>query len=216
MFKKLTLTAVFIFTARTALAVTIDLPAYEFADIARSAVLTAPGEGVFVNNYASAEDDITDAYATTYVYGRGANAIIDLDFGTDVYSGRGFDISIFFVGGGAQGHIFGLSLPDNPGAYPDAIHFDSTTYQHYQHTGFNLAGNAYSIFRMDIDLDQYGTLGASPIGRLSLDVGNSSAAPSLIGAYHLQPAAVVPLPLPIVLFGSGLALLGFIGRRNRS
>ena len=69
---------------------------------------------------------------------------------------------------------------------------------------------------MDIDLDQYGTLGASPIGSLSLDVGNSSAAPSLVGAYHLTPAAVVPLPLPIVLFGSGLALLGFIGRRNRS
>ena len=32
------------------------------------------------------------------------------------------------------------------------------------------------------------------------------------GAFN---ATVVPLPLPVVLFSSGLALLGFVGRRKK-
>lgn len=215
MFKQLLITLALVFAARASLAVSIDLPGYDFADIARSASLTPQGTGVFNYNYLSAADDITDAYATTYTYSNSMNATINLDFGTDVYNGDGFDISIFFVGGGAQGHAFGLSLIDNLDSYPAVLNFDSNNYAHYQHTGFNLAGSGYSIFRMDIDLDQFGSLGASPIGTLSFDVSQGSAAPSLVGAYHLQPSAVVPLPLPIVLFGSGLAFLGFVGRRNR-
>ena len=95
------------------------------------------------------------------------------------------------------------------------IGFDSTAYAHYQHTGYNITGSGYPIYRMDIDLDQYGMLGASAIGTVRLDISSSSAVPSLVGAHHLQAATVVPLPLPIFLFGSGLALLGFIGRRYR-
>ena len=221
MLKKLILTIALISTARLALAVTIDLPGYDFADIARSASLAPSGEGVYTFNYLSAQNDITDPYATTFVYSSTANARIDLRFGADVYNGSGFDISIFFVGGGQQGHAFGLSLPDNMNAYPDAISFDSKTYGHFTHTGYNLGdndndpSNDYPIFRMDIDLDQYGFLGASPIGTLGLDIGGRGAVPSLVAAYHLQPPAAVPIPLPVVLFGSGLALLGLVGRRNR-
>lgn len=36
---------------------------------------------------------------------------------------------------------------------------------------------------------------------------------SLVGAYHAD-AVVVPLPLPAVLFSSGLLLLGWVGRRK--
>ena len=215
MFKKTIITIALVCMARGSLAVTIDLPGYEFAAIAHTATLAPPGEGGYTFNYLSALDDITDGNATTYVYSNGANARIDLDFGTHVYNGAGFDISIFFVGGGQQGHSFGLSLPDNPDAYPDMMHFDSSSHADYEHTGFNLTGTGYSIFRMDIDLDEYGSLGGAPIGALSLDIAYKSAVPSLVGAYHLQPSAVVPIPLPAVLFGSGLALLGLIGRRNR-
>ena len=213
--KQLLLSIALLFTASASPAVTIDLPGYDFADIARSAAFAGPGQDAFSHNYLSPEQDITDSYATTYVFSDHTAARVDLDFGTAVYNDSGFDISIFFVGGGEQGHTFTLSLLDNPGAYPDAIAFDSKTYAHYEHTGFNLADSNYPIFRMDIDLDRYGSLGTSPIGTLTLDIGSSSAVPSLVGAYHLEPAAVVPLPLPIVLFGSGLAVLGLLGRRAR-
>lgn len=215
MFKKILIIMTLVFISRISIAVTIDLPGYDFADIARSANLNPAGSGVYNFNFMSASEDITDAYATTYIYSDSANATINLDFAADVYNADGFDISVFFVGGGAQGHAFGLSLVDNPGTYPAVINFDSNNYPNYEHTGFNLSGNGFSIFRMDIDLDQYGSLGSSPIGTLSFDVSHGSAAPSLVGAYHLQPAAVVPIPLPIILFTSGLALLGFVGRKSR-
>lgn len=216
-----TLVAIALFClARASAAVTIDLPGYDFADIARTVTFEAPGAGMYTYNYISPASDITDAYATTYVYANGSSAGLDLAFGTNVYAGEGFDLSIFFVGGGPQGHSFGLSLPDHPSAFAGVISFDSNNYAHYAHTGYNLndndndPGNDYSIFRMDIDLDLYGFLGESPIGTLGLDIPYQSAAPSLVAAYHSQPATVVPIPLPIVLFGSGLALLGFVARRN--
>jgi hypothetical protein len=69
---------------------------------------------------------------------------------------------------------------------------------------------------MDIDLNNYDLLNdfiaQNPVNSLTMNINNVSAVPSLIGAHHLAP---VPLPLPIVLFGSGLALLGFVGRRNK-
>jgi|GEM_PF-5160260 len=220
MLRKILLTVTLLCIARGSAAVTIDLPGYDFADIARSTTFAPPGAGAYTSNYLSPASDITDAYATTFIFTNGSNGRLDLEFGTDVYNNDGFDISIFFVGGGEQGHVFGLSLPDHPTAYPDMIHFDSRSYAHYGHTGFNVSdndsdpANDYPIFRMDIDLDLYGTLGQNAIGTLSLDISNKSAVPSLVGAHHLQPAAVVPLPLPIVLFGSGLALLGFVARRR--
>ena len=214
MFRKIIFTITLFCLARGSVAVTIDLPGYEFADIASSATFAPPGAGAYTSNYGSPASAITDAHATTYIFTNGSNGVLDLNFGTDVYAGDGFDISIFFVGGGEQGHAFGRSLPDNPTDFPDVISFDSHSYPHYEHTGFNISGNDYPIYRMDIDLDLYGALGQNPIGTLSMDISYKSAVPSLVGAYHLQPSAVVPLPLPIVLFGSGLALLGFIARRR--
>ena len=215
MIKKIIVISVLLLAARQSAAVVIDLPGYSFAGIATTASLAPSAAGAYTSNHLSASEDITDANATTYIFSNEANARVNLDFSVDVYNGDGFDLSIFFVGGGVQGHSFGLSLPDNPTTFPNAIVFDSTTYPHYSHTGFNLTGSNYPIYRMDIDLNEYGLLGNSPIGILSLDIGNSSAVPSLVGAHHLQPAAVVPLPLPALLFSSGLALLGFIGRRSR-
>lgn len=220
MINRIIITIALICITRIAPAATIDLPGYDFAEIARSASFEPSAAGAYTHNYLSPSVAITDSLATTYIFANEDNARVDLEFGTDVYSGSGFDISLFFVGGGAQGHVFGLSLPDNLSAFPDAVYFDSNDYAHYTHTGFNLydgdddPSNDYSIFRMDIDLDEYGFLGENPIGALSLAIGNKSAVPSLVGAYHREPAAVVPIPLPIVLFSSGLALLGFVARRT--
>ena len=56
---------------------------------------------------------------------------------------------------------------------------------------------------------------------LGMDLGseelNAKYGPglSLVGGFHNEPTAV-PLPLPIVLFASGLGLLGVVARRNKS
>ena len=67
-----------------------------------------------------------------------------------------------------------------------------------------------------IDLAQYS--GVSYMNTLTIDALTETENPvawpgiSAVGALN---TTVVPLPLPIVLFGSGLALLGFIGRRKK-
>ncbi|MGD8934718.1 MAG: hypothetical protein PVF35_08055, partial [Gammaproteobacteria bacterium] len=198
-------------TTNISLAVTIDLPDYDFAAIADTANLN----GSYTFNYESAELDITDSYATTYIYSNDTNATIDLKFDTKVYDGNGFDISVFLVGGGDQGHSFDLSLKRDMGTSSSVINFDSSTYTHYEYTGFCIDTDCKPIYRMDIDLNQFGFLGTNPVGTLHFDVSNMSAVPSLVAAYHLQPATVVPLPLPVILFSSGLAFLGFVGRRRK-
>jgi hypothetical protein len=211
MMKKLCFSIALLLTANISLAVTIDLPDYDFAAIANTANLN----GSYTFNYQSAELDITDSYATTYIYSNDTNATIDLKFDTKVYDGNGFDISVFLVGGGEQGHSFDLSLKRDMGTSSSVINFDSGTYAHYEYTGYCIETDCMPIYRMDIDLNQFGFLGTDPIGTLHFDVSSKSAVLSLVGAHHLQPATVVPLPLPIVLFGSGLAFLGFVGRRRQ-
>jgi hypothetical protein len=67
-----------------------------------------------------------------------------------------------------------------------------------------------------IDLDAY--TGVNHMNQLTIDalteVENPLAWPgiSAVGSFN---TTVVPLPLPIILFGSGLALLGFVGRRRK-
>ena len=67
-----------------------------------------------------------------------------------------------------------------------------------------------------IDLDAY--TGVSHMNQLTIDalteVENPLAWPgiSAVGAFN---TTVVPLPLPIILFSSGLALLGLLGRRKK-
>ena len=68
-----------------------------------------------------------------------------------------------------------------------------------------------------IDLDDFVASGAL-INAFSIDVLGAAENPThypaitAVGSFN---TAVVPLPLPAVLFGSGLALLGFVGRRKK-
>jgi hypothetical protein len=67
-----------------------------------------------------------------------------------------------------------------------------------------------------INLDAY--TGVNHMNQLTIDalteVENPIAWPgiSAVGAFN---TSVVPLPLPLVLFSSGLALLGFVGRKKK-
>jgi hypothetical protein len=80
--------------------------------------------------------------------------------------------------------------------------------------GFDIALSA--VF---VELDDFGLGDGDTVGDIRVMLGmdyGSEMAPygpglGLVGGFH----AAVPLPLPIVLFGSGLAFLGFIGRRKQ-
>lgn len=209
-----------IFLTGNAYAVTIDI-GYEFAAIANAATLS----GTFsTNGTVSNEASIIDDSASTYLLpASGTASIVISSFSdgannVDIYTGTGIDLSLFFVD--ASPHAFNLQISSGGSTY--SRDFSSETHGNWDYTGFCLdvdgggcqdnSAQDLPIYVMGINLDAYFSLGQSPIDSVLLDVSNASAVPSLIGAHHLAP---VPLPLPIVLFGSGLALLGFVGRRKR-
>ena len=78
-------------------------------------------------------------------------------------------------------------------------------------TSINLYGIDYLELGDDIEIGYISlTIGGALNGAGGLD-GYSNF--SLAGAYYTD-ATVVPLPLPAVLFSSGLLLLGWVGRRK--
>lgn len=210
MFRKLYIAFVLLVLTAPSMAVTIDIDD-TFVDVARTAALN----GSFTTNFATPGSSITDINTTTYIFSSDSGAYIDLSFTQAVYDGNGFDISIYLVGGGEQGHSLDISLIN--GATSSVVrNYNSLTYSNYGFTGWSFpeAGKTFSIFRMDIDLADFGFLGTSPIDKIRLGVGGNSAVPSLVGALNNTPT-VIPLPLPVVLFGSGLAMLGFVARKKR-
>lgn len=145
------------------------------------------------------------------------DAYIDLSFASSIYNGVDADLVLFFAGTGTQfsdGHteafqfsidVGGISLNSNAlmGVTP-------TTTVYNENDGI-LDNEFYASYAM-IDLDGFGFDRTTPLGDIRVYLGDSSMpALAAVGAYH---ATVVPLPLSAVLFGSGLALLGWIGRKK--
>ena len=197
-------------------AILIDIPGYDFAAIAS----LDSSDGTFTSNGASGvSSNISDSEAVTWVMGTSDPASLTLSFGTDIFDGAGIDLSIFFVGAGS--HTTDITLfdgtPSSKLNYPNL----SPTYTNFC-VEINMLpgctddvdkGNDQGIFVLDVDFSDFSFLGSNALTQLKLDIGNGAAIPSLVGAYNLN-ATVVPLPLPIVLFSSGLALLGFVGRKR--
>ena len=78
-------------------------------------------------------------------------------------------------------------------------------------TSINLYGSDYLQLEDDIEI---GSISLTIGGALNGDSGLAGYSNfSLAGAYYTDPV-VVPLPLPAVLFSSGLLLLGWVGRRK--
>jgi hypothetical protein len=205
-------------------AVTIDI-GYDFAAIANSATLS----GSFsTNGLDSNLASITDDSAATYILNSPSGpASVELTFGTSIYAGSGTDLSIFFVD--AAPHIFDLTISSagTTSTVPiSSEYLDNNTHPAWTYTGWCLDVSTVSgcesnsatdlpIYVMDIDLNEFSAfdfLGQNAIDSVFMDISYQSAVPSLVAAHHLAP---VPLPLPIVLFGSGLAFLGFVGRRRK-
>jgi hypothetical protein len=165
-----------------------------------------------------------------------ANAYIDLSFADTIYNGQGNDLVLFFAGNGttfqngnyseflfsidigADGSIESglLGVTDSTSFYntsgllvnlPAVMTADTITEEQKTSLGVSFFAS-YAL----IDLDAFGYDQTSPLGDIRIYLGDSSMpALAAVGAYH---TTVVPLPLPAVLFSSGLALLGWIGRRK--
>jgi hypothetical protein len=165
-----------------------------------------------------------------------ANAYIDLSFADMIYNGDGNDLVLFFAGNGttfqngsyaefkfsidigADGSIESglLGVTDSTTFYKSSgvledleAGMTSATITEEQKTSLGVSFFAsYAL----IDLDAFGYDQTSPLGNIRIYLGdNSMPALAAVGAYH---TTVVPLPLPAVLFSSGLALLGWVGRRK--
>lgn len=150
------------------------------------------------------------------------SAYIDLGFnGYDIYNGAGDDLVVFIVGNNTS---FGLEVYDidgkmvNKNTYSVAGDGSDTV---YDNDGNWLCVNdangdcAYALSSVFIDLGD--TLaGDVAIGKLRILLGTDYRTPSgpafsLAGGFYTTP---VPLPLPAILFASGLGLLGWVGRRK--
>jgi hypothetical protein len=160
-----------------------------------------------------------------------ASGYIDLGFnGYDIYNGDGNDLVVFIVGNSTT---FGLDIYDingaavSEGAVYDVPANGSSTVFDTDGKWLCVSGldgsctNGAALSAIFIDLED-SIAGDVALGSIRIWLGEDyngtddlKTRPrfSLAGGFHTEPT-VVPLPLPVVLFSSGLALLGWIGRRK--
>jgi hypothetical protein len=192
----------------------------------------SPNPTTYLNNAALA--DVVTSDAGTYVLSPFRdNDYIDLGFdGYDLFNGAGNDLVVFIVGNATS---FGLDVFDTSGTM-----VNSSIYQvpaDGSSTVYDNAGNWLCVNGADdsctggaalsaifIDLED-SIAGDIALGSIRILLGEDfnginpvNGEPvrprfSLAGGFHTE-ATVVPLPLSVVLFSSGLALLGWIGRRK--
>jgi len=137
-------------------------------------------------------------------------SVIDLGFGdSTVVTGAGADLVIFSLWSG-DNYTFGLQAFDKDDNLISNYNYTVTS----STTSIDLFNDSAVALENDIEL---GYIRLFIGGVYNGNVGGTTVYSnfSLVGAYHTQAqATVVPLPLPAVLFGSGLALLGWVGRRK--
>ena len=156
---------------------------------------TGVNDTVVFNTFAWSEDD--------------SHSTITLGFGTAVVSNQpGHDLAIFSVGPATiDVTISGISVRHSSstveiGGAIQGVYSDNFEYLD-------------TLDVILIDLESYA--GLNQMNQLTIDalteIENPLAWPgiSAVGAFN---TTVVPLPLPILLFASGLAMLGMLGRRR--
>lgn len=141
------------------------------------------------------------------------NSYIDLSFAQNVYNNEGDDLVLFFAGTGTNlttgTYPYQFSVDVGADGSIEAANLGVTS-----STTSDIYGDAFFASYAIIDLDDYGYEQYANLGDIRLHLGDTSMpALAAVGAYHVT---AVPLPLPIVLFASGLSLLGWIGHRRKS
>ncbi len=176
-------------------------------------------EGTLLNDIELAGTVTSDPANYVYSSVPGNNASLELGFnGFDIYNGAGNDLVIFIVGNGSP---FGLDVFDTNGSVMSSGIFNVTTENAvYDNNGNwlcvggsdSLCTGGFPLSAVFVDFGD-AVAGDVAVGSIQLSLGN--AAFSLAGGFYTEPA-VVPLPLSVVLFSSGLALLGWTGRRKKA
>lgn len=192
-------------------------------------------------NNAGVANVVTDNPASYLLSPFKDSTFIDLGFNdVSLYNGEGDDLVVFIVGHTTS---FGIDVLDinNNSLFSDTYDvptpvFDNTT-QTFTDTGdtvFNTDGtwvcvsgtgstctNGTALSAAFFDLGNT-VAGDTAIDRIRIHLGEDYNGPdgtrprfSLAGGFHTE-ATVVPLPLPIILFASGLSLLGLFGHRKRT
>lgn len=212
----------------------IDTDNLYLADILVGSSNTAGCEGSqcdfqqsFTANYFS--DDalrktgiVTSNYTTSVKSPDNNAAFLDLAFSNNVVNGVGNDLILFFIGNTTTFSLEVFDKDDNSlftNSYTIGAPVSSNNTTISGHgdavrittTGKWALIDDYLLSAILIDLGESSE--GTAIGKLHLDLENSNF--SLAGGFH-TPAAVVPLPMSIILFGSGLSLLGWIGRKKLS
>ncbi len=179
---------------------------------ARFVNATSPS-GTFISA-ATLRSDLTDNNFGTFVFSPDPVADINMVLNTSFYNGAGADLAFFFAG--STDEItkeveinFGLSINGITNTYVPMI----TPEERNITDSFG----SYTVTVALIDLDDFGIGFASTTALMELDVlvGKNDSlnfAPlSMVGGFYTTP---VPLPLPIILFASGLGALGMFARRK--
>ncbi len=162
------------------------------------------------------------------VYGIDATnySVIDLDFGGNTaITGTGVDLAIFSLWSGYN-YSFGLNAYDKNGALLSEYYYDVNNSSIFSECADKscptVVTTSINLFDKNaLELDDNLELGYIRLfigGELYNGSTGGTAAYSnfsLAGAFNVK-SAVVPLPLSAVLFSSGLALLGWTGRRKKA
>ena len=141
------------------------------------------------------------------------NSYIDLSFAQNVYNNEGADLVLFFAGNGTNlttgTYPYQFSVDVGADGTIDVADLGVTS-----STTSDISDYKFYASYAIIDLDDYGSAKYENLGDIRLHLGDTSMpALAAVGAYHVT---AVPLPLPIILFASGLTLLGWVGRRKHS
>lgn len=162
--------------------------------------------------------NLADNELGTYVLSIDPVAYIDIAFtSADIFNGAGNDLAFFFVGSvdSSENVIINFDLSIN------GIINNYTPEITPVRTIITDSFGSYTLTAAQIDLDDFGLGYASATAlqdfRVLLGTDNSLNLPALtmVGGFYTSPAPIViPLPLPVVLFASGLGALGLFARRK--
>lgn len=162
--------------------------------------------------YGRSNPDTSESIATDYV-------AIDLGFGSNtVVTGTGVDLVVFSLWSG-ESYSFGLQAFDKNNTLLSSFNYPLTVGGDKPTSSIFSSGVITTSINL-LDSNEVALGDNIELGYIRLFIGNdynggtgAYSNVSLVGAFHTQ-TAVVPVPLPIILFSSGLALLGWIGRRK--
>ena len=183
--------------------------------------------------YAEVSDTLMDGGVeriifNTYVMATSNNATLALDFGGEfVMNLPGYDLAIYTLD-----LLDDNPTPDTPPTLKEPTMLEITigeASKRYTSSTISFGSSLEGVFATDktllgalgvimIDLNDFSVPKNGLVDGFTINALTATENPlhyptiTAAGAFN---TTVVPLPLPIVLFGSGLALLGFIGRRRQ-